>query len=135
MYCDIIDDKIVNPSNICGAREFDIDYTYYISCAEGYLVYDKNQDKIVFQPVQNPLSIQDKIVANPNFQKEEKQKNIVQQIKNYENKLEELDKKRIRAICEPSIKDEETQETWLDFYNSQVVEIREKILNLKTELQ
>ena len=120
MYCDIIDDKIVNPSNICGAREFDIDYTYYISCAEGYLVYDKNQDKIV---------------VNPNFQKEEKQKNIVQQIKNYENKLEELDKKRIRAICEPSIKDEETQETWLDFYNSQVVEIREKILNLKTELQ
>ena len=35
MYCDIIDNKIVNPSNITGSREFDIDYTYYISCAEG----------------------------------------------------------------------------------------------------
>ena len=120
MYCDIIDDKIVNPSNICGAREFDIDYTYFISCAEGYLIYDP---------------IQDDIIINSNFNAEQKQRNIVQQIKNYENKLEELDKKRVRAICEPSIKDEETQETWLDFYNSQVVEIREKILNLKTELQ
>lgn len=120
MYCDIIDNKIVNPSNISGKREFDIDYTYFISCAEGYLIYDP---------------IQDDIIINSNFNAEQKQRNIVQQIKNYENKLEELDKKRVRAICEPSIKDEETQETWLDFYNFQVVEIREKILNLKTELQ
>ena len=120
MYCDIIDNKIVNPSNISGKREFDIDYTYFISCAEGYLIYDP---------------IQDDIIINSNFNAEQKQRNIVQQIKNYENKLEELDKKRVRAICEHSIKDEETQETWLDFYNSQVVEIREKILNLKTELQ
>lgn len=120
MYCDIIDNKIINPSNISGKREFDIDYTYFISCAEGYLIYDP---------------IKDDIIINSNFNAEQKQKNIVQQIKNYENKLEELDKKRIRAICEPSIKDEEIQETWLDFYNSQVVEIREKILNLKTELQ
>ena len=120
MFCDIIDDKIVNPSNISGAREFEIDYTYYISCAEGYLVYDKNQDKIV---------------VNPNFQKEEKQKNLLVLIKNYENELEELDKKRVRAICEPSIKDEETQETWLDFYNSQVAEIRQNLNTLKTEIE
>lgn len=116
MYCDIINDKIVNPSNIKGSREFDIDYTYFISCAEGYLIYDKKQDKIV---------------VNPNFSKEQKEKSILDEIREYEEKLEILDKKRIRAICEPSIKNENTQESWLDFYNTQIIEIREKITNLK----
>lgn len=57
------------------------------------------------------------------------------QIKNYEKELEELDKKRVRAICEPSIKNEETQESWLDFYNTQVVEIRNKLNILKTKIE
>ena len=42
----------------------------------------------------------------------------------------ELDSKRIRAICEPSIKDETTGETWLDYYNSQVKVLREELKNL-----
>ena len=36
--------------------------------------------------------------------------------------LEELDKKRIRALAEPSLKDEDT--TWLEYYNSQISELR-----------
>ena len=47
-----------------------------------------------------------------------------------EQQLLELDSKRIRAICEPSIKDEETGETWLDYYNSQVMTLREELPNL-----
>lgn len=42
----------------------------------------------------------------------------------------ELDSKRIRAICEPSIKDELTGETWLDYYNNQVAVLREELKNL-----
>ena len=61
MFCKIIDNKIVNPSNFEGEREFNIDYTYYISCADGYLIYDEATDDII---------------VNPNFREEEKQKRI-----------------------------------------------------------
>ena len=47
-----------------------------------------------------------------------------------ERQLLELDSKRIRAICEPSIKDEGTGETWLDYYNAQVMTLREELANL-----
>ena len=47
-----------------------------------------------------------------------------------ERQLLELDSKRIRAICEPSIKDETTGETWLDYYNQQVTTLREELSNL-----
>lgn len=41
------------------------------------------------------------------------------------SQINELDMKRIRAVCEPSLKDENT--TWLEYYNSQVAEIRNKL--------
>ena len=42
-------------------------------------------------------------------------------------KINELDKKRIRAVCEPLVKDEFSGETWLDFYNNQIVKLREEL--------
>lgn len=47
-----------------------------------------------------------------------------------EQKLSELDTKRVRAICEPSVKDETTGETWLDYYNSQVQVLRDELNTL-----
>ena len=47
-----------------------------------------------------------------------------------EEELETLDAKRIRAVCEPSIKDESTGETWLDYYNSEIVALREELSSL-----
>ena len=47
-----------------------------------------------------------------------------------ERELLDLDTKRVRAICEPSIKDETTGETWLDYYNSEVAKLREELKNL-----
>lgn len=44
--------------------------------------------------------------------------------------LAELDTKRIRAVCEPSIKDETTGETWLDYYNNQASILRDELQNL-----
>ena len=41
------------------------------------------------------------------------------------SQLAELDKKRIRAIAEPALKDEE--QTWLEFYNSQIIELRNEL--------
>ncbi len=44
--------------------------------------------------------------------------------------IDELDKRRIRAICEPEVKDEETGQTWLEYYTQQIQELREEIINL-----
>jgi hypothetical protein len=38
--------------------------------------------------------------------------------------LASLDTKRIRAVCEPSVKDESTGETWLEYYNSEIEKLR-----------
>lgn len=45
-----------------------------------------------------------------------------------EKQLEELDKKRIRAVCEPSMKTE--TQSWLDFYNEEIKQLRESLANI-----
>lgn len=49
---------------------------------------------------------------------------------NLQLQIDELDKKRVRAICEPEIKDEETGQTWLEYYTLQIQELREEIKNI-----
>lgn len=44
------------------------------------------------------------------------------------SQLDEIDKKRIRALSEPSLKDEET--TWLEFYNLQISTLRKELNSL-----
>ena len=47
------------------------------------------------------------------------------------SQLEDLDTKRIRALCEPSVKNEENGETWLDFYNSKINELRQQLMEVE----
>lgn len=49
--------------------------------------------------------------------------------------LQGLDLKRIRAVCEPSIKNENTGETWLEYYNSQIFEKREQLQELQERIR
>lgn len=49
---------------------------------------------------------------------------------NLQAEVEALDLKRIRAICEPGIKDEESGQTWLEYYNEQIQEKRIQITSL-----
>lgn len=56
------------------------------------------------------------------------------EIDSYESYIKDLDFKRIRAISEPEIKDELTGETWLDFYNSQIIAYRKQIQELKKKV-
>lgn len=53
-----------------------------------------------------------------------------EKIRDLQLQISELDRKRIRAMCEPSIKDETTGQTWLEYYTLQIKELREKINNL-----
>ena len=66
--------------------------------------------------------------------KQKETEEIEKQINKINEELSELDMKRIRAICEPEIKDEETGETWLDYYNSQILSLREQIQQLKERI-
>lgn len=49
-------------------------------------------------------------------------------INEIQRELDNLDNKRIRAIAEPSMKDEE--QTWLEFYNNKVKDLREELVQL-----
>ncbi len=42
-----------------------------------------------------------------------------------QQELDLLDRKRIRAIAEPALKDENT--TWLEYYNTQISQLREEL--------
>ena len=70
------------------------------------------------------------LVLNPNWE-EEKAKEIKQNtINKIKQELCDLDLKRIRAVCENEIKDESTKESWLEFYNKQISELREKLSSI-----
>lgn len=75
-----------------------------------------------------------KIIKNPNFENEKQKQIIEKEILHIKEELEDLDKKRVRAICEDEIKNEKTGETWLDFYNEQVYDLRLKYKNLKSKI-
>lgn len=46
-------------------------------------------------------------------------------------RINEIDLKRIRAICEPEMKDE--TQSWLDYYNSQILELRNRLLEVEND--
>ncbi len=72
----------------------------------------------------------DKWIKLSNEEANTKQLKIQNAIRENEilSQLDELDKKRIRAIAEPSLKDENT--TWLEYYNSQVTELRKELAEI-----
>jgi len=75
-----------------------------------------------------------KIVENPEYETLKQQRDIRCEISSLMLKLDELDKKRIRAICENSIKDEQGGQSWLDYYNEEVRITRNKITELSNLL-
>ncbi len=58
--------------------------------------------------------------------KNQKQKEL--EVKNLKAQIAELDIKRIRAIAEPSQKQEGI--AWLDFYTQQIIDLREQLADL-----
>jgi len=54
-----------------------------------------------------------------------------EKINNLQLQISEFDRKRIRAICEPGVKDTSTSQTWLEYYNLQIQELRNQIAELE----
>ena len=69
------------------------------------------------------------IINNPNYEQEQIQKEAERKIEELKLKLEELDKQRIRALCEPSNRTDD--QTWLEYYNEQIIEIRKELQSLQ----
>ncbi|MBQ8669076.1 hypothetical protein IJ472_04805 [bacterium] len=75
-----------------------------------------------------------KIIKNPNYENDKQKQFIKERIEEIYENLNTLDIKRIRAVCEDEIKDEKSGETWLDYYNSQIYDLRVELASLKEQL-
>ncbi len=64
-------------------------------------------------------------VTNPNYEAECAQKVRLARIEEIKQELSELDKKRIRAMCEPSEYTEGV--SWLEYYNQQAQTLRAEL--------
>ena len=71
-----------------------------------------------------------KIIKNPNYEADLIKLKNQQRAAEIRRELENLDGKRIRAVCENEIKNTETGETWLDFYNNQIFALRKELISI-----
>ena len=71
------------------------------------------------------------LIINPNFEAEQAEKEKQSRILKIKQQLNELDTKRIRAMCEPSVCENDPEKTWLDFYNEQAQALRAELKELE----
>lgn len=74
-----------------------------------------------------------KIIENPDYETEKQKKYIHERIEEIKKELMELDIKRIRAVCETELKTERTGESWLDYYNSKIYDLRIELNSLEAQ--
>lgn len=94
----------------------------------------KTEEDIVRDELSGQLYLKsnyDALIQTPEYiAKQATQNNSLKKI-DLQSQIDELDKKRIRAIAEPSIKDEETGQNWLQYYTLQIQELRQQIQELE----
>lgn len=120
MYYIFVENKEINGCGTCKCSNKEV-LNFEIS-KEIFENYKTEPLKYIFE--------NNKISENPNIEKERQHKQNIQDLENLKSELNELDKKRIRAICENGIKDTSTGQTWLEFYNKKVVELRNTLAKL-----
>ena len=72
-------------------------------------------------------------VLTPEYKEEQQEKLKSETINEILSQISLTDAKRIRAICEPSVKDADTGETWLDYYNSLIRDLRQKLWEVEND--
>ena len=61
------------------------------------------------------------------YEKDKLKEKLEEQRESIINEMKSIDAKRIRAVCEPSVKDEKSGLTWLEYYNDKLAELRQKL--------
>lgn len=109
-----------------GCGEFPCCDSDYVSIEVSKEVYDNYcDDKCKYAYSQG------KIIPNPNYETDSKKYISSQRYYEILVELNDLDAKRVRAICENEVKDTQTGETWLDYYNSKAKTLREEMETLQ----
>ena len=95
---------------------------------EGYSCIIEETANALYALEANEIIVNGEPQVDPDY--ETKLAEIQKQLRMEELKaqIEELDKKRIRAVCEPSMKTE--NQSWLEYYNEKIVELRQVMAEL-----
>ena len=109
-----------------------VDFIIKYNHSMGLLI--EETDKALYALENNEIMKNGKVIVDVDYEK--KQQNIILQnkINEIQTKLNELDQKRIRAICENSVKDEKSGQTWLDYYNKFALDYRKQLVELKSKI-
>lgn len=102
-------------------------------CEKPYLDYQfVDIDYSTFDPdkyeVQNGQLVD--ISSSDEYKSKVAEKEKVKKTAELVAQISELDQKRIRAISEPSLKDEVSGQTWLEYYTSQITALRNEFAAL-----
>ncbi len=111
-------------------------YGEAIQLTEGVQNIEVSED-VYNEFIQEPLKYiyaDGKIVENPNYENEKQREFIEKRLDEIIQELEILDAKRIRAVCEDEVKSERSGETWLDYYNAQIYDLRVEYKSLEAQL-
>jgi len=106
------------------------DYKYAQNCLETDITtradYCENQEKFAINEEGALIDISNttEYLEQETKKETEKLKQVLIQ------KINDYDMRRIRAICEPTVKDANTGQTWLEYYTLQVQALREELINL-----
>lgn len=102
-------------------------YPEYIAVPKPFVLVTEEESSKISEDSENVYFYKNKkftTVPKAQIEAQEKRKTEIIEA------LAELDSKRIRAVCEPSIKDEETGKTWLDYYNAEITALRAELASL-----
>lgn len=113
--------KLEKPYTQEQKNDFIVNYNY------NQCLLIEETDKALFALEANEIMQDGEPIIDPDYESKQAQKQEELRIEEIKSRLTELDKKRIRAICENEIKDEETGETWLEYYNEQVKKLRNRL--------
>ena len=95
---------------------------------------DRNFEIKYFENSEKITEVINYLESEEAYQKRKSDEKILQEIETINKIINCIDSKRIRAICEPSVKDEESGQTWLEYYNAQILELREKLQTLQERI-
>lgn len=113
--------------NGCGKCKCLTDDTISVEVEEEiYNDYIANPSKYIFKD--------NEIVENPDYTQLKARSSALDEIEQIKLELNNIDIKRIRAVCENEVKNAETGQTWLDYYNEQVFQLRERLKVLEASL-
>lgn len=95
---------------------------------------DRKFEIIYQENPENIIEIINYLETEEEYQTRKENESLQLEIDSLTSAIQEIDFKRIRALCEPSVKDEESGETWLEYYNAQILDLRTQLQDLKERI-